>query len=67
MPDEDRTNEAPLSAEARKREEWRGEARILQGQDVTGHTLPESERDEAAEVGERHGSAPAAGIVAPPD
>jgi hypothetical protein len=42
-------DEGPLGAEARKREEWRGEQHIVQEEEASGHTRPVSEGDAAAE------------------
>ena len=56
-------DEAPLEAEAAKREEWRGGTH-LDPQEAEGHSLPASESDG---VSDEEGSAPAPRTIAPPD
>ena len=56
----------PLSSEAMKREEWRGGERILQKEDVSGHTPPASESDAAKEDEGPGGTPSAASIIPPP-
>jgi hypothetical protein len=56
-------DDAPLEAEAAKREEWRGGGQLSE-QDAEGHTLPESESSSASEDEE---SAPVPRTIAPPD
>ena len=41
--DKDGQEEAPLSSEALKRDEWRGDGASLSPKDSPGHTLPASE------------------------
>lgn len=45
----DDKDQDPLEAEARKREEWRGDDAPLGEADAPGHTLPASEADSAAQ------------------
>ena len=67
MPDKKEAEEGPLSSEALKRDEWRGEERRLKPKDAPGHTLPESEQD-LHDLGERaEGPNPMAGTMLPPD
>ncbi len=67
MADDKQQDEGPLSAEALKRDEWRGEETILREEDASGHTLPESERDRATQGGGQTGSGAVAGTILPPD
>ena len=66
MADEKQQDERPLSAEAAKRGEWRGEASVVQQEDVSGHTPPASESDPASEAsGQAAAAAPT--TIPPPD
>jgi hypothetical protein len=67
MADDKQQDEGPLSSEALKRDEWRGGETILQDEDASGHTLPESERDRATQGGGQQGSGAVPGIILPPD
>jgi hypothetical protein len=60
-------DEGPLSSEALKRDEWRGGETIVQKEDASGHTLPASEHDAAAEDEGRQSSGGIAGTILPPD
>jgi hypothetical protein len=51
MDDKREEGEGPLSSEALKRDEWRGGETSLDPKDAPGHTLPESERNKAAQDG----------------
>ena len=63
-----RKGEGPLSSEELERDEWRGGETRLTQKDAPGHTLPESERDGAAQEG---GDSERPGLVSstllPPD
>ena len=68
MDDRKEDGEGPLSSEALKRDEWRGGETQLRQKDAPGHTLPESERDGAAQEGgdgERPGLV--SSTILPPD
>ncbi len=68
MDRKDEGEEGPLSSEALKRDEWRGDAASLRPKDAPGHTLPESER--GLEDPDEDGSDrlnPLAGTMLPPD
>ena len=60
-------DERPLRSEALKRDEWRGEATIVQDAETTGHTPPASESDAASEGGPGEGPRPLSGTMLPPD
>jgi hypothetical protein len=66
LADDKQQDDGPLSSEALKRDEWRGGETILQEEGASGHTLPESERDRAAQGGGQKGSG-SAGTILPPD
>lgn len=55
----------PLTAEAEKREEWRGDETRLSDEDGSKHSLPESERAEADQSGDQQGAV--LNNFAPPD
>ena len=64
----DEGTQGPLSSEALKRDEWRGDGAPLKSGDAPGHTLPESE-SAATDAGEDRASEPAplSGTMLPPD
>ena len=64
--DKSKSQKDPLEAEAKKREEWRGGETSLGRYDAPGHTLPESERDGAADAGSDARGA-VSGTILPPD
>jgi hypothetical protein len=63
----DGKQEAPLSSEARKRGEWRGEGASLRQEVVPGHTLPESERAAASDESGGKTKGGLTGAIMPPD
>jgi hypothetical protein len=68
MADDKGKSTAPLSEEARKRDEWRGDGgTFLDEEEAAGHTLPESERDRAKSESGRGETAAAPSTVPPPD
>ncbi len=67
MADDKQQDEGPLSSEVLKRDEWRGGETILQEEDASGHTLPESERDRATQGGGQQSSRAVPGTILPPD
>jgi hypothetical protein len=62
---QDRDEEGPLSSEALKRDEWRGEEPVTPK--APGHTLPASESGDADQESEGDRPNPIAGTMLPPD
>jgi hypothetical protein len=58
-------DEEPLKAEALARGKWRSDGATLKEADAPGHTLPESESDEAG--GQETGSRSPLDTIRPPD
>ena len=68
MADGNDKDKAPLSDEARKRAEWRGDGgTFLDEEEAAGHTLPESERDRSKSRSGRGEAAAAPTTIPPPD
>lgn len=64
MAEDKQQEEAPLSSEALKRDEWRGDATVVREADASGHTIPESERGPEDEGGT---TGSGAATMLPPD
>ena len=67
MQDKKEDREGPLSSEAAARDDWRGGEASLSPRDAPGHSLPESERDSAADQDAGRSSGPIPGTIFPPD
>ncbi len=67
MGEDQQRDERPLRSEALKRDEWRGDATVVQDAETTGHTPPASESDAGAGEGRAEGPRPLSGTMLPPD